>query len=290
MKRKQYIAYLLVLPSYLIYLLFVFVPIILLIYFSFTNYDFYKSLDFVGIANYSKFFRDNLFIQSIGNTLIYSVFTITLQLSIGLVMAELLNQKVIGQRFHRIAFYLPNIVSMVAVSMVWLWIYDPILGFLNNLFRLVGLPPQKWLFDIHLALPSIIVMSIWKFIGYNMIIYLAGMQSIPASLYEAAEIDGASGIQKFFRITIPMLRPITFFLFIIACIRSFNVFEQVNVMTNGGPMGATTTIVHQIYERAFATFEMGYACSMAVFVLIVTLTFTVLNLKYGNQGTDTSVG
>ena len=290
MKRKQYVAYLLVLPSYLIYLLFVFVPVILLIYFSFTNYDFYKSLDFVGVANYSKLFRDDIFVRSIGNTLIYSVFTITFQLSIGLVMAELLNQKVIGQRFHRIAFYLPNIVSMVAVSMVWLWIYDPILGFLNNLFRLVGLPPQKWLFDVHLALPSIIVMSIWKFIGYNMIIYLAGMQSIPGSLYEAAEIDGASGIQKFFRITVPMLRPITFFLFIIACIRSFNVFEQVNVMTDGGPMGATTTIVHQIYERAFATFEMGYACSMAVFVLIVTLTFTVLNLKYGNKGTDTSVG
>ena len=290
MKRKQYVAYLLVLPSYLIYLLFVFVPIILLIYFSFTNYDFYKSLDFVGIENYAKLFRDDMFVRSIGNTLIYSVFTITFQLTIGLVMAELLNQKVIGQRFHRIAFYLPNIVSMVAVSMVWLWIYDPILGFLNNLFRSVGLSPQKWLFDIQLALPSIIVMSIWKFIGYNMIIYLAGMQSIPDSLYEAAEIDGASGIQKFFRITIPMLRPITFFLFIIACIRSFNVFEQVNVMTGGGPMGATTTIVHQIYERAFATFEMGYACSMAVFILIVTLTFTVLNLKYGNQGTDTSVG
>jgi len=289
MKRNQYVAYLMVLPSYLIYFLFVLIPIILIIYFGFTNYDFYKSLDFVGIKNYSRLLRDDIFVRSIGNTLIYSVFTITLQLSIGLVMAELLNRKVIGQRIHRIAFYLPNIVSMVAVSMVWLWIYDPILGFLNNAVQLIGLTPQKWLFDVRLALPSIIVMSVWKFIGYNMIIYLAGMQSIPGTLYEAAEIDGASGIHKFFKITIPMLRPITFFLFIIACIRSFNVFEQVNVMTDGGPMGATTTIVHQIYERAFATFEMGYACSMAVIVLVVTMTFTVLNLKYGNQGTDTSI-
>lgn len=153
--------------------------------------------------------------------------------------------------------------------MIWLWIYDPALGMLNQLVKLLGLKPQKWIYDPKLALFSIILMSVWKLIGYNMIIFLAALQQIPPPLYEAATIDGASIFQKFFRITVPMLAPTTFFLFVIACITSFNVFEQVNIMTAGGPLYATTTVVHQIYDRAFTYFQMGYAASMSCVLLII---------------------
>lgn len=288
-KSRHNVAYLLILPSYSIFFLFVFIPVVLSIIISFTNYDFYKTFDFVGFYNFGRMFKDSTFLTAIKNTFVYSVFVIFFQIVLGLIIADVLNRKVIGQKFHRIAVYLPNITSMVAISMVWLWIYDPNLGILNKVLVAFGISPQRWLFDTDLALPSIMIMSIWKFIGYNMIIYLAGLQNIPKSLYEAAVVDGASGIQQFFKITVPMLRPVTFFLFVIASIKSFNGFEQVNVLTDGGPMNATTTIVHQIYERAFRDFQMGYASSMAVFLLVVTLIFTLLNFRFGNQGTDTGI-
>ncbi len=278
-------AYLMVLPSYLIYLLFVFIPIVITLWLSFTNYDLYRTRDFVGFANYARLLRDPVFIISAKNTLTYALFVIIPQIAIGLVLAVLLNRKVIGQRFHRIAFYMPNVTSMVSIAMVWLWLYDPTQGIINQAIKAIGIPAQSWLFDLNLALPSIIFMSVWKLIGYNMIIYLAGLQQIPDDLYEAATVDGASAFRQFLAITVPMLKPTTFFLFVIACVQSFSVFEQVNVMTQGGPMNATTTVVHQIFDRAFSQFQMGYASAMATVLLLVTIALTFTNFKYG-QGAD----
>ena len=178
---------------------------------------------------------------------------------------------------------------MVAISMVWLWMYEPAAGVINEAMKLIGLPKQDWLFDPRLALGGVVVMSVWKYIGYNMVIYLAGLQAIPTYLYDAAAIDGANVFQKFFKITWPMLRPVTFFLFVTGLIMNFNVFEQVLIMTDGGPQNTTTTIVHQIYIRAFSHFFLGYASAMAFVVVIIIALITMLNFKYGNQGVDVSV-
>ncbi len=289
-KSRHAGAYLMILPSYLIYFIFVFIPIVITLYLSLTNYDLYKTCKFVGFANYLRLVKDPVFLVAARNTFVYAIGVIIPQLIIGLILAVLLNRKVIGQRLHRIAFYMPNVASMVSISMVWLWIYDPTLGLLNQALKGFGIPAHSWLFDLKLALPCIIAVSLWKLVGYNMIIYLAGLQQIPEELYEAATVDGASAVRQFFTITIPMLKPTTFFLFVIACVQSFSVFDQVNVMTQGGPMNATTTIVHQIFARAFSQFQMGYASAMAAILLIVSISLTFTNFKYGNQGADLEAG
>jgi multiple sugar transport system permease protein/raffinose/stachyose/melibiose transport system permease protein len=238
------------------------------------------------VHNFVRLVQDPVFLKSLRNTLVYAAGTIIPQIVIGLVLAVVLNGRVFGQKFYRVAIYIPYVTSMVVISMIWLWIYDPALGIMNQLMKLLHLKQQKWIYDPQLALFSIVLMSVWKLVGYNMIIYLAALQQIPPQLYEAATIDGANIFQKFFRITVPMLQPTTFFLFVIACIASFNVFEQVNIMTAGGPMYATTTVVHQIYDRAFTYFQMGYAASMSCVLLIITMILTFINFRYGNKGTD----
>jgi ABC-type sugar transport system permease subunit len=174
--------------------------------------------------------------------------------------------------------------------MIWLWIYEPALGLLNVVIGHAGIPRQKWLYDVRLALPSVVVMSVWKEVGYNMIVYLAGLQSIPGYLYEAATIDGAGEARRFVHVTWPMLRPITFFLLVTGLIANFNVFEQVQVLTGGGPMNSTTTVVHQIYDRAFSDFQMGYASAMAVTMLVVVALVTLANFRLGDRRVDTIAG
>lgn len=168
--------------------------------------------------------------------------------------------------------------------------YDPTHGIVNVLIEKLGFSSQQWLYDEKLALGAIIVMGVWKGLGYYMTLFLAGLYNIPGYLYEAAEIDGANAVQCFWKITLPMLRPVTFFILITGVINAFNVFEQVNVMTGGGPMNATTTIVHQIYIRAFTEYKMGYGAAEAVVLLIIVFVFTMLNFRYGNQGEDLDIG
>jgi len=282
-KYKHPSAYVMLLPSYLIYIIFSFVPVVITIYFSFTNYDLYKRMDFVGLQNYIDLWSDESFKIAARNTIIYSIFTIVPQMALGLWVAVMVNKRVFAQKLHRMAIYLPNVTSMVAMSMVWLWLYDPSMGLINHAMKWVGLSPQKWLYDTSLALPSIIVMSLWKLVGFNMIIYLTGLQQIPADLYEAARIDGASSFRQFRSITLPLLTPTSFFLLVMGTVSSFSVFEQVNIMTQGGPVNATTTIVHQIYERAFSFFQMGYASAMAMTLVVATLLLTLLNFKMSKQ-------
>jgi ABC-type sugar transport system permease subunit len=282
-KYKHPSAYLMLFPSYFIYFIFSFIPVIITIYFSFTNYDLYKRMDFVGFQNYIHLWSDESFKIAARNTIVYSIFTIVPQMALGLWVAVMVNKRVFAQKLHRMAIYLPNVTSMVAMSMVWLWLYDPSIGLVNQGMKAIGLAPQKWLYDTDLALPSIIVMSLWKLVGFNMIIYLAGLQQIPSDLYEAAKLDGASSFRQFCSITFPLLTPTSFFLLVMGTVSSFSVFEQVNIMTQGGPINATTTIVHQIYERAFSFFQMGYASAMAVILIIVTLLLTLLNFKMSKQ-------
>ena len=189
----------------------------------------------------------------------------------------------------RTAIYLPHVLSMVCVSMVWLWIFDANFGLINNILKFLGLPVQKWLLDPKLAMPCVIIVSVWKGMGYCMVIYLSGLTGVPASLYEAADLDGAGPIHKFGYITWPMLRPTTFFLVVTGIVNSFAVFEQVNILTNGGPLKKTTTVVHQIYQKAFLEFKMGYASALSVLLFAFSLLVTMLIFKKGNKGEDVDV-
>ena len=295
MKKKKGVttdrcAYWFIAPSYIFFLLFVLFPIVVNVGLSFTDFNL-KTISFTGIKNYIALFHDGLFWKSVQNTFIYVVFTVFMTLILGFVLALALNSAALwGTRFFRGFIYLPYVTSMVSMSMVWLWLYDPTNGVFNVILEALGFEARQWLYDEKLALGAMIVMGVWKGVGYYMTLYLAGLNNIPSYLYEAASIDGAGYLQKVFRITIPMLRPVTFFIVITGVINAFNVFEQVNVMTGGGPMNATTTIVHQIYTRAFTEYRMGYGAAEAVFLLLIILIFTLLNFRYGNQGQDLDIG
>jgi multiple sugar transport system permease protein/raffinose/stachyose/melibiose transport system permease protein len=290
MIKKKYpddgYGHLLILPCYIIYILFVFLPVLMTIWYSFRRYDLFSINEFIGIQNYLRLVTDPLFLISFKNTFLYALGTIIPQLVFGLLLALGLNRNIAGKNVLRLAFYMPYLVSMVSVSMLWLWIYNPDVGVLNTILKSIGLKPKRWLFDQDIALRSLMMMGVWKMLGYNMVLFLSGLQQIPRHLYEAAEIDGIGHLKQLFHITIPLLQPTTFFLFVINTIQSFAVFEQVNIMTSGGPNNATTTIVHQLYTRGFVNYQMGYACSMGVILLLITLLLTALNFRYGKEGND----
>jgi len=268
----------------------VLLPLVIVIINSFTNYDLYKTHDFVGLNNYKTLLADPLFKKALGNTLIYTALYLIPSMVLGLLLALLLSGENRGVAIFRTGFYLPYIISMVCASTIWMWMFDPAAGFLNQALTALGIPPSIWLKDPKLAMLCVVFVSLWKNLGYCMLINLSGIKAIPGYLYEAAEIDGANSFKQFCHITVPMLQPTTFFLFITTCISSFNVFEQVNVLTNGGPMNTTTTIVHQIYIRGFGEFKMGYASAISVVLLLIVSVITLINLKYGNQGLDTDIG
>jgi len=281
------IGYALITPFYLFLAVFVLFPILVNGYLSFTDYNF-KSMSFIGFSNYNRLFHDSFFLISIRNTFVYAFFTLIFTLALGLIFAQLLNRKLRGLNGFRTSLFMPHVTSMVAVSMVWLWMYEPSHGTLNQLLDDLGLAKIDWLFDVKYALMSVIAMSVWKYLGYNMVIFLAGLQGIPRDLYEAASVDGAGALRQFRSITIPMLKPVTFFLVITGLINNFNAFEQIQILTNGGPMNSTTTIVHQIYNRAFNEFQLGYAASMAIVLLVIIAFITLINFRYGNQSYDAS--
>lgn len=282
--EQQNAAYLLIAPSYLIYAVFILIPVIWTIVMSFTDYNLNEA-HFVGIKNYIQLTKDPIFIQSIGNTLFFCFLAIVPGMVLGLILALLLNQKMKGKGFFRTLFYLPNIFSMVAVSMAWLYLYDTTAGILNKFLRDIGMQAVPWISSTSMAMISVAIMSVWNTTGYNMILFLSGLQGIPEYLYEAASIDGANGWKKFWHITLPMLKPTTFFVFVMACINSFQVFGQVLIVTNGGPMNSTTTIAHQIYKNGFEYYKMGYASAQAVILMAIIFIITLINLRYGG-GTE----
>lgn len=286
--ERDNIAYIFLLPNFIIYGSFVLIPLLQTFYLSFTDFNLFEK-NWVGFDNYLELLKDDKFHQAVVNTFKYTMGTIFISMGLGLALAIALNGNIPGKKAFRTVFYLPNIVSVVVSAMAWLYIYNPNNGILNIILESVGLPTRRWLIDVDLALWCIVLMSIWASMGYNMIVYLAGLQGIPKYLYEAAEIDGANKMLQFRKITFPMLAPTTFFLLVMVFIHSFQVFGQVYIMTNGGPMNTTTTIVHQIYNNGFEGYKMGYASAQAVFLLVVTLLVTLLNFRYGNRGGDLEV-
>lgn len=282
-------AYLMILPAYLIFTVFILLPIGMVLYYSMTDFNMYQLPNFLGMRNYIKLFQDAEFLTAVKNTLFYTVVTLTIQLSLGLLLAVLLYRKSRAVPLFRAALYLPNVMSMVCVSMVWLWLYNPNFGLFNGILELIGITPQKWLLNPAQSMLCIILIGIWKNCGYSMVIFLGGLTGIPDSLYEAANLDGAGAIRKFLYITWPMLRSTTFFLIVTGIVNSFAVFEQVNILTDGGPLNTTTTVVHQIYRRGFLEFKMGYASAMAVLLLAFSMLVTMMVFKFGNKGEDVDV-
>ena len=285
-RRWNFWGYLFILPNFLGFLLFMLVPIIMALVFSFTNYDVISQMDFVGINNYVGLFTDDQFITSLLNTLWFAVLTVPTGVILALLLAVLFNRQIRGISIFRTFVFIPVITSMVAVSLVWSMLYEDNAGLLNTLLGYVGLGPVHWLTDTNIAMISIAIMSVWKGLGYNMTIFLAGLQGVPGELYDAATIDGATARQKFMKITVPMIAPTTYFVTLMALIGSLQVFDQVWIMTQGGPVDATKTVAMYLYQYGFQFYKMGYACAAAyvlfILVFIVSLIQNISSKKWGD--------
>ena len=285
-------GYVFVAPSLLFLLIFVVLPIIAAFYYSLTDYDLMKAPRFAGFKNYAKLMDDARLTRSITNTLYYAAATVPAGVVTSLLLATLINRKLRGIYTFRALFYMPVVSSFVSVSLIWLWFYEPQLGLFNEILEAVGLPTSKFLRGAPTAMASIIVLSVWKNMGLNMVIYLAGLQGIPPHLYEAAEIDGAGRVSTFFRITLPLLAPTTFFVVIVYIIHALQMFVQVLIMTPsggfgggggnynvGGPLDSTVSVVVLIYENGFSFLKMGYASAISFVLFLVIAVITIVNAR-----------
>ncbi len=275
-------AYLLILPFFAFFGLFVLYPLAQSFAASLTNENLSGRM-FIGLANYRRLLADGSFRSAVLNTGLYALGSIGPLMVLGFIAALSVDSSGKAMAAVRGILVFPHVLSMVSVSMIWLYLLDPGSGLFNRVLGALGLPGSDWLFDPDLALFCLILVNIWKSLGYVMIINLAAMQGVPASQYEAARIDGASYFRQVFHITLPAIRPVSYFLLATLSIECFKTFDQVRVMTNGGPVDATTTIAHQIYMRAFSEFKMGYASAMSVVLFAIILIATVMNLSLGGQ-------
>ncbi|HHY10059.1 MAG TPA: sugar ABC transporter permease [Firmicutes bacterium] len=272
-------GYLFILPKFILFTVFVLIPIIWSVVVSFQEYKIFGT-EWVGFLNFGDALRDDLFWTAVVNTLRYAVVVMPATVIIALLLATLIHPLRRGsQTFFRAAFYLPTVASSVVISMVWRWIFQTRFGLANYLLSLVGLGPVNWLHSSAWALRSVIIMSVLTPPGVGVILYLAAMGSIPESLYEAARIDGANRLTQWWRITLPLLKPTTLYLMIVSTIGTFQVFDQVMLMTQGGPGYATTTIVHRIYNVAFRDFQFGYAGAMSMFLFAVIISLAFIQSK-----------
>lgn len=252
-------------------------PLLASLFFSFTNWTGLTTVQWVGLQNFVDLSQDKLFWTATRNTFVYSFGAVTLGTIGALVVALLLNQRLPGTTLMRVVYYLPSIASGVAVSILWLWLFNPQVGLVNYLLSLVGIKGPLWLASTQWALPALIIKSCWA-IGANMIILLAGLQAIPTSLYEAAKIDGAKQWDEFWNVTLPMLSPVLFYVIVITTIASFQILTDVLVMTQGGPGTATFVYVYYIYQAAFQYLKMGYASALAWILFTIILVLTLLQL------------
>jgi len=271
-----------IIPGALIVLTFHFIPIFYSLYYSFFKGGLGEKT-FVGIANYIELFKDVEFWASIRHTLFYVIGTVPTTIILSLFIAILLNSKIKGLSIYRTIYFLPVITSINAVSLVWKWLFHHHYGLLNSILNTFGFESINWLGDPDWAMISIIIMSIWKGLGYNIIIFLAGLQGIPKHLYESAEIDGAGVWHKFRNITVPMISPITFFVLIMSTISSFQVFAQVYMMTQGGPAKATTVIVYHLYDKAFQKFQLGSSSTIALVLFLIIFTMTLIQRRVAEK-------
>lgn len=274
-QRNRLIGYCFLLPNLIGFVLFIVIPVIASFLMSFSNWNGFGSFEFIGFANYMKLFEDDNFKISFVNSMIFTVVSVPVTLFAALLIAVWLNAGVKFLKLFRTAVFLPYVTATIAVAVVWQLILNPSMGPVNGMLRSLGLSdPPGWFSSTAWALLSVMLVYIWHSIGYYMVLYLAGLQGIPDHLYEAASLDGAGAVQKFFRITLPSLTPVIFFTVIIGVINSFKVFDLIYVLTEGGPGRSTQVLVYTIYNVAFKQFDFGYASAMAYVLFLVILVFS----------------
>lgn len=287
--RKEWTAYLFLAPGLILFAIFTLYAVGFSFYLSFREWNILEpAKPFVGLDNYRRLLADEKFLSSVINTLYYTVGTVPLTMLTGLLIALLLNQSIRGRSLFRTLYYVPVITPLVVSAIIWKWVYQGDYGLLNYYLLRFGLIRESllWLADPDLAMPSVILMSIWGGAGFHMVIYLSGLQSIPESFYDAAKVDGANGWRQFLHITWPLLAPTSFFLLITSVIGSFQVFTQIYIMTNGGPLRRTSTIGFYLYEKAFRHFDMGYATAMAYGLFAMIFVFTLFQMRAMRRDVD----
>ena len=280
-----------ILPSLLGFLIFTFIPVVISLCLSFTSWNFMEGIEgikFNGLANYIRLFSDEWFLNSYKNNIIFTAVTVPVLIALGLVMATIINKYIYGGGVVRTMIFIPYIASVVAVCTVWMVLLQPSYGPVNEFFRSIGIAnPPGWLADFKWSLPSIMIIYVWQQVGYYSIVFLAGLKGLPEDVYEAAKVDGASSIRQFFSLTVPLISPTTFFLTIMGIIGSFKVFDQISVLTQGGPGSSSSVMAYYVYRTAFDYFEMGYAYTLAwalfVLVFIVTLVQWKMQAKFSNE-------
>lgn len=253
-------------------------PMLASLVIAFTEWDLISAPRWIGLANVQEMINDDLVLQALKVTTLYAITSVPLHIAFGLGLALLLNARIVGLRFYRTAFYLPSVLSGVAVALLWRWLFSKEFGLINAFLYRIGIEGPSWLGDEHWALPSLVLMSLWG-IGAGAIIYLAGLQGIPTDLYEAAEVDGAQGWARFWNITLPMMTPVLFFQLVTGIIAALQVFTQAFIMTSGGPNNATLFYLLYLYQNAFQYFRMGYGSALAWVLFLYILVLTLLTYR-----------
>lgn len=276
--------YLFLLPALLVLALTVFFPAGQAFFLSFTRYeyDLTKAPQWIGMANFQRLGQDPVFWKTAGNTLLYLGIVVPILVVVPLGLAILVDRKLRGMSWFRVAFYTPVVISMVVAGIAWRWLYNSN-GLFNQLLKTLNLEAIPWLTSPQWAIFSVMGVTIWKGLGYYMVIYLAGLQSIPGELYEAAAMDGVDGVGKHWSITLPLMRPYLFLVAVISAISATKVFEEVFIMTQGGPRNSSKTLVYYLYEQAFNNLEVSYACTIGLVMFLAILLLSIINLKLSSS-------
>jgi ABC-type sugar transport system permease subunit len=282
-RRQHLVPYVFIAPNVVLFTAFSFVPLLYAFYISFYDWGLIGDADYVGLHNYLHLLHDPLFWRALVNTLIYAGVTVSASMAAGLLLAIGLNRRLVGRTILRSLYFLPVVVSAVATGTIAAWLFNDNYGVVNAILVRLGIGRIAWLSTPQWALPSLAIATVWVRLGFNMVVYLAALQSIPSIYYEAARIDGASALHQFRHITVPLLMPASFLLLILNIIYSFQVFDLIYVMTGGGPGFSTTMVVQYIYHSAFETSEMGYASAMGVVLYVLILGFTVVQWRASRQ-------
>ena len=286
-RKNALIGYTFILPNFLGFAIFILIPVVFTLILSVMKWDGFTAMKFVGLDNFKTIFTDYRFSSAFWKTLLYVVFAVVLTLLASLGLACALNKKIRGRDAFRAAIFFPYVASMIAIGAVWKQLFEQSYGPINQLLRAIGISnPPGWFASTDWAIWGVIIVSIWKFMGYYMLIYLAGLQDIPAQLYEAATLDGATGPQRFFKITLPMLTPSTFFVFIMLTINSFKSFDLIFALTEGGPGISTTLLANYIYDQTFKYWNYGSSAAASVVLFVIVLAVTVVQFRGEKKFTD----
>ena len=270
--NPKFAGWLFVLPAVAGILIFIIIPVICSFGLSFAKWDLINPIEFAGLENYRVIFTEPLFFKILVNTVVFAISTSIFGVIIPLILACILNSKIRGAEFFKTAYFLPFITPMIVIGIVWEWIFDPNIGLLANVLNL----HINWLYDTTFAMPALIIVTVWKLIGYNMIIFFSSFSGISNSMFEAAKIDGADLFQTFCYVTVPLMAPSIFFVVIITAVSSFQVFDLIYLMTQGGPLDSTNVIVYAIYKNAFEYFNAGKASAIAYVLFFIILVLTLL--------------